>query len=193
MSDASARNAAAAWRSRAAGPLSGRTRVPGDKSISHRALIFAGCSVGRTTVTGLLEGEDVLCTSEVMRQLGVALWCDDVGNWQSLGRMHGSDTNGNTVVGKHLGVRTRGCIVRGTGEHLIATVGLEDCIVVHTPDGFVGSDRLVLEAGALTMVSAAMLRIAPFDQPTSPMRSGSTSPSSTRTLMPANMSWISSS
>ncbi|MDR3499917.1 MAG: 3-phosphoshikimate 1-carboxyvinyltransferase, partial [Parvibaculum sp.] len=44
--------------------LRGRIRVPGDKSISHRALIFGALAVGETRITGLLEGEDVLATAE---------------------------------------------------------------------------------------------------------------------------------
>jgi len=56
--------------SRASGPLSGRVRVPGDKSISHRALILGALSVGETRISGLLEGEDVLNTAKSMRALG---------------------------------------------------------------------------------------------------------------------------
>jgi len=59
---------------------------------------------------------------------------DDVGSWLSLARMYGVDDKGNTIVGNHLGFDTRGCIVRGDDGHLIVTVGLDDCIVVHTPD-----------------------------------------------------------
>ena len=59
---------------------------------------------------------------------------DDVGSWQALARLHGSDANGNTIIGKHLGVNTSGTIVRGPTDHLIVTLGLKDCIVVHTPD-----------------------------------------------------------
>lgn len=59
---------------------------------------------------------------------------DDVGNWQSLARMRNSDQEGNTVMGKHLGVNSRGCIISGNDDHLIVTVGMEDCIVVHTAD-----------------------------------------------------------
>ena len=55
---------------RQGGPLTGRIRVPGDKSISHRALILAAMTVGETLVSGLLEGEDVLHTAEAMRALG---------------------------------------------------------------------------------------------------------------------------
>ena len=55
---------------RSSGPLSGKVRVPGDKSISHRALILGALAVGRTRVSGLLEGEDVLNTAKSMRTLG---------------------------------------------------------------------------------------------------------------------------
>ena len=55
---------------RASGPLTGIARVPGDKSISHRALILGALSVGETRVSGLLEGEDVINTAKSMRALG---------------------------------------------------------------------------------------------------------------------------
>jgi 3-phosphoshikimate 1-carboxyvinyltransferase len=51
----------AAARPRA--PLAGKIRVPGDKSISHRALMLGALAVGRTEITDLLEGEDVLATA----------------------------------------------------------------------------------------------------------------------------------
>ena len=50
-------------QSRASGPLTGKVRVPGDKSISHRALILGALAVGETKISGLLEGEDVLNTA----------------------------------------------------------------------------------------------------------------------------------
>jgi 3-phosphoshikimate 1-carboxyvinyltransferase len=55
---------------RSSGPLTGKVRVPGDKSISHRALILGALAVGQTRISGLLEGEDVLNTAEAMRALG---------------------------------------------------------------------------------------------------------------------------
>ncbi len=55
---------------RQGGPVQGRARVPGDKSISHRALILGALTVGETTIGGLLEGEDVLHTADAMRALG---------------------------------------------------------------------------------------------------------------------------
>lgn len=59
---------------------------------------------------------------------------DDVGSWQSLARLRGADADGNTVLGKHLGVRTSDSIIRTDEEHLVVTLGVKDCIVVHTPD-----------------------------------------------------------
>jgi 3-phosphoshikimate 1-carboxyvinyltransferase len=59
--------------SRSSGPLTGKVRVPGDKSISHRALILGALSVGQTTISGLLEGEDVLNTAKSMQALGASV------------------------------------------------------------------------------------------------------------------------
>jgi 3-phosphoshikimate 1-carboxyvinyltransferase len=58
---------------RSSGPLTGKVRVPGDKSISHRALILGALAVGETRISGLLEGEDVLNTAKSMRALGAAV------------------------------------------------------------------------------------------------------------------------
>jgi len=55
------------------GPLRGRIRVPGDKSISHRSLMFGALAVGETRVTGLLEGEDVMATAAAMRAMGATI------------------------------------------------------------------------------------------------------------------------
>ncbi|KPP95056.1 3-phosphoshikimate 1-carboxyvinyltransferase [Erythrobacter sp. HL-111] len=65
----------------AAAPLTGRIRVPGDKSISHRALMLAGLAVGRSTIAGLLEGEDVLATAAAMRAMGAAVEREADGTW----------------------------------------------------------------------------------------------------------------
>lgn len=53
-----------------AGPLTGRIAVPGDKSISHRALILGALAVGETRITGLLEAEDVMATAAALRAMG---------------------------------------------------------------------------------------------------------------------------
>jgi 3-phosphoshikimate 1-carboxyvinyltransferase len=75
---------------RRGGPLQGRVRVPGDKSISHRALILGALTVGETTVAGLLEGEDVLHTADAMRALGARLERGGDGIW----RIHGVGVGG---------------------------------------------------------------------------------------------------
>lgn len=59
---------------------------------------------------------------------------DDVGSWLALGRMRGTDENGNTLVGRNLVLRTRNAIVQSDGDHLVSVVGLDNVIVVHTPD-----------------------------------------------------------
>ena len=56
--------------------LKGRVRAPGDKSVSHRALMFGALALGETTVRGLLEGEDVLCTAAALRALGAEVTHD---------------------------------------------------------------------------------------------------------------------
>ncbi len=63
------------------GPLAGTTPVPGDKSISHRSLIFGTLANGRTRITGLLEGDDVLCTVAAMRALGATVTRTPDGFW----------------------------------------------------------------------------------------------------------------
>ncbi len=59
---------------------------------------------------------------------------DDVGSWNSLGFLHGADPAGNVVLGAHLGLETAGSIVVGEPDHLVATAGVKDMIIVHTPD-----------------------------------------------------------
>lgn len=70
----------------AARPLAGTIAVPGDKSISHRALMFGALAVGETRVTGLLTGEDVLRTAAAMRALGAEVRQDADGTWHVAGR-----------------------------------------------------------------------------------------------------------
>ena len=61
--------------------LTGRVRVPGDKSISHRALILGALTVGEARITGLLEGEDVINTAKAMRALGATVERTGEGSW----------------------------------------------------------------------------------------------------------------
>ena len=75
---------------RRSGALRGRVQVPGDKSISHRALIFGALAVGETRISGLLEGEDVINTGKAMRALGAAIERTGEGAW----RVHGVGVGG---------------------------------------------------------------------------------------------------
>ena len=77
---------AAALTARRAGSLSGRVRAPGDKSISHRALILGALASGVTEVEGLLEGEDVKRTAAAMASFGAGVERLGVGHWRVDGR-----------------------------------------------------------------------------------------------------------
>jgi 3-phosphoshikimate 1-carboxyvinyltransferase len=72
------------------GPLTGTASVPGDKSISHRALIFGAMAVGETKITGLLEGQDVLDTAKAMQAFGATVTRHALGDWS----VHGVGVGG---------------------------------------------------------------------------------------------------
>ena len=95
---------------RRAGPLSGEAVVPGDKSVSHRALILGALAVGETRITGLLEGQDVLDTAEAMRAFGADVAREGEGAW----RVHGVGTGGFAEPGQVID-----CGNSGTGVRLI--------------------------------------------------------------------------
>ncbi|MBO1324552.1 3-phosphoshikimate 1-carboxyvinyltransferase [Acetobacter sp. TBRC 12305] len=83
---------------RATAPLTGTLRVPGDKSISHRALMFASLARGETRISGLLEGEDVLCTAAAMRALGADAVREGAGCWRVSGPGIGQLREPDTVL-----------------------------------------------------------------------------------------------
>lgn len=70
-----------ALRASPASALEGRIRVPGDKSVSHRALMLSALAIGETRISGLLEGEDVLATASAMRAMGADVVKGDDGVW----------------------------------------------------------------------------------------------------------------
>jgi 3-phosphoshikimate 1-carboxyvinyltransferase len=67
------------------GPLKGRVRVPGDKSISHRSLMLSALAIGTSRIEGLLEGEDVLATAAAMRAMGATIVRGEDAVWQVQG------------------------------------------------------------------------------------------------------------
>ncbi len=72
--------------SKKSGPLNGSARIPGDKSMSHRALMFGALAEGETMISGLLEGEDVYNTATAMRAMGANITKGDDGLWRCFGQ-----------------------------------------------------------------------------------------------------------
>ncbi|MGY6410698.1 MAG: 3-phosphoshikimate 1-carboxyvinyltransferase [Alkalilacustris sp.] len=95
---------------RVSGPLRGTATIPGDKSISHRALILGALSVGETRITGLLEGQDVLDTAAAMRAFGAEVTRHGPGHWS----VHGVGVGGFAEPD-----RVIDCGNSGTGVRLI--------------------------------------------------------------------------
>ena len=71
---------------------------------------------------------------------------DDLGGWSAVARQRGVDAHGNTVVGRHLGIDSINTIVHAADGHLVVTMGLEDMLVVHTPDATLVAARRCEEA-----------------------------------------------
>ncbi|MEM7240406.1 MAG: 3-phosphoshikimate 1-carboxyvinyltransferase, partial [Pseudomonadota bacterium] len=91
-------------------PLTGTAEIPGDKSVSHRALIFGTLTVGETRISGLLEGEDVLATASAMRAFGATVERTAPGAWT----LHGVGIGGLAEP-----VDVIDCGNAGTGVRLI--------------------------------------------------------------------------
>ncbi len=66
---------------------------------------------------------------------------DDVGNWNSMARVVSADEDGHHVDGRHLSIKSRNCVIRSAANHLIVTAGVENLIVVQTPDATLIADR----------------------------------------------------
>ena len=90
--------------------LSGVVESPGDKSISHRSLIFGAMSVGKTEISGLLEGQDVLDTAKAMEAFGASVTNHGDGNWTVHGVGVGGFSEPDDVID---------CGNSGTGVRLI--------------------------------------------------------------------------
>jgi 3-phosphoshikimate 1-carboxyvinyltransferase len=96
------------FRVQPGGSLNGAVRVPGDKSISHRAVMLGALGDGRTIVSGLLEGEDVLCTVAAFRQMGVAI----EGPIEGRAIIDGVGLNGLTAPSRPLDMGNSGTAMR---------------------------------------------------------------------------------
>jgi 3-phosphoshikimate 1-carboxyvinyltransferase len=101
------------WIATRARPLSGRVRVPGDKSISHRAMMLGSLAEGTTTVSGFLEGEDTLATAAAFRAMGVRIDAPSAGERI----VHGVGLDGLRAPAREID-----CGNAGTGMRLLAGV-----------------------------------------------------------------------
>ncbi len=113
-------------RSKKTGPLRGTAEIPGDKSISHRALILGALAVGETRITGLLEGEDVLDTGKAMTAFGATVERLGAGEWRVAGVGVGGFREPEDVID---------CGNSGTGVRLImGAVATSDLTAIFTGD-----------------------------------------------------------
>lgn len=151
------------------GPLKGRIRVPGDKSISHRSLMLGALAVGETRVSGLLEGEDVLSTAAAMRAMGATIERLGEGEW----RVHGVGVGGLLQPRQALDMGNSGTSTRLlmglVATHPISATFIGDASLSNRPMGRVieplGRMGAAFEAspgGTLPL----MLRGAPLAVPT---------------------------
>ena len=115
--------------------LVGRIRVPGDKSISHRALMLGALAIGETVIEGLLEGADVLATGAAMRALGAGIERDPAGRWH----VHGVGVGGLLEPEAPLDFGNAGTGVRLclgiVGTHPIAVTAIGDASLSRRPMG----------------------------------------------------------
>lgn len=111
--------------------LTGRISVPGDKSISHRALMFAALAIGKSRITGLLEGEDVLSTADAMRALGAVVTRLEDGSWE----VYGAGVGGLRAPATHIDMGNSGTAVR----LLTGLLGSHDLTVTFVGDASLSS------------------------------------------------------
>ena len=152
----SSATASTTLRARRSGALHGRVRAPGDKSISHRALILGALAQGRTEVTGLLEGADVLATAQAMRLFGAEVARLGPGAWTVDGR-GGFAEPAEVVDCGNAGTAVRLILGAAAGYPLAATFTGDGSLRrrpmarVLEPLGRLGAQALAREGGRLPL------------------------------------------
>jgi 3-phosphoshikimate 1-carboxyvinyltransferase len=132
---------------RAAGPLRGVAEVPGDKSVSHRALILGALAIGETRITGLLEGQDVLDTGRAMQAFGAEVVRHGPGAWSVHGVGVGGFREPDGVID---------CGNSGTGVRLImGAMATSDLAATFTGDASLRSRPMGRVTGPLALFGAA--------------------------------------
>ncbi|WP_371396760.1 3-phosphoshikimate 1-carboxyvinyltransferase [Fretibacter rubidus] len=102
-------------------PLRGTVRAPGDKSVSHRAMIFGAMATGTTTVAGLLEGADIMSTADAMRAFGADITKDKDGVWHVVGCKDGFQSPKHAVDCGNAGTGVRLIMGAAAGYKVSAT------------------------------------------------------------------------
>ncbi|QNA82902.1 3-phosphoshikimate 1-carboxyvinyltransferase [Sphingomonas sp. So64.6b] len=151
------------------GPLVGRVIVPGDKSISHRALMLSALAVGESRIEGLLEGEDVLATAAAMRAMGADIVRGDDGIWTVHGvgvggllqpeqalDMGNSGTSTRLLMGL---VASHGITVTFTGD---ASLSARPMARVIDPLSMMGADITASPGGRLPLMVRGMNPAVPI-------------------------------
>ncbi len=122
-------------RARPSGALTGRAVVPGDKSISHRALMLGALAIGETQISGLLESEDVMATAAAVRAFGARVERGRDGTWRVNGlgtggllEPEGAIDFGNAGTGVRLAIGI-------AGAHSFATTFVGDASLSRRPMG----------------------------------------------------------
>jgi 3-phosphoshikimate 1-carboxyvinyltransferase len=151
------------------GPLRGTVRVPGDKSISHRALMFASLAIGKSTISGLLEGEDVLSTAAAMRAMGAEITRDANGTWNVYGVGVGGLKQPDTALDMgNSGTSTR-LLMGLVASHPITATFIGDASLskrpmarVSDPLSLIGADFTASPGGCLPMMVRGICPAVPI-------------------------------
>jgi 3-phosphoshikimate 1-carboxyvinyltransferase len=155
---------------RASGPLHGAVRVPGDKSISHRALMLSALCVGESRIEGMLDGEDVLATAAALRAMGAAIERDAAGVW----RVHGVGVGSLLQPGAALDMGNSGTSTRLLmgliASHPITTTFIGDASLSRRPMGRVidplscmGADITASPHGRLPLMLRGLCPAVPIE------------------------------
>jgi len=138
--------------------LEGSTRIPGDKSISHRALMFGGLAKEETIISGLLEGEDVLHTAGAMRAFGAKIQNGADGLWRTMGVGTGNLREPSHVLEMgNSGTSTRLLMGLVAGHPITATFTGDNSLIkrpmkrVMTPLSLMGAQFLARDGGRLPL------------------------------------------
>lgn len=154
---------------RAPDRLTGRIRVPGDKSISHRALMLAALAIGESRIEGLLEGEDVLATAAAMRAMGATITRGADAVW----RVHGVGVGGLLQPAQALDMGNSGTSTRLlmglVASHAISATFIGDASLsgrpmgrVITPLAQMGADIVAAPGGRLPLTVRGLVPAIPI-------------------------------